>query len=69
MNDTALQAYAWVRARTAGILKDESGEGVISAAIVVLIMAFLGAAMWLAFDAIWSDTANRTSEQITKIGS
>jgi len=69
VNDTLLRAYIWVRAQTTGILKDESGEGVISAAIVVLIMAFLGAAMWLAFNAIWSDTAARTSEQITKIGS
>ncbi len=69
MNDTLLRAYVWVRARTTGILSDESGEGVISVAIVVLIMAFLGAAMWLAFNALWSDTADRTSEQITKIGS
>ena len=69
MNDTLLRAYVWVRARTAGIVKDESGEGVISAAIVVLIMAFLGAAMWIAFEEIWEDTETRTSEQINQIGS
>ena len=47
---------------------DEHGEGVISAAIVVLIMAFLGAAMWVAFNAIFSDAASNTSTQVDKIG-
>ena len=69
VNDALLRAYAWLRSRTAGIVEDESGEGVISAAIVVLIMAFLGAAMWFAFNEIWTDTETRTSEQINQIGS
>jgi hypothetical protein len=68
VTDTLLQAYVWVRARTTGILADERGEGVISAAIVVLIMAFLGAAMWVAFNEIWNDTATTTSEQVNTIG-
>ena len=46
----------------------EAGEGVISTAIAVLIMALLGAAMWLAFDRIFSDASERTGEQIEQIG-
>lgn len=48
---------------------DDRGEGVISTAIAVLIMALLGAAMWLTFDSIWSDTAQNTEDQVRIIGS
>ena len=41
--DLALRAYVWVRTLTVGIVKDEAGEGVISTAIAVLIMAAIGA--------------------------
>jgi len=41
---------------------------VISAAIVVLIMAFLGAAMWVAFRTIFNDTTENTSSQVSSIG-
>ena len=34
---------------------DERGEGVISAAIAVLVMAFLGVPMWVGFQQIWDD--------------
>lgn len=68
MNELALRAYVWVRVRTTGLVKDESGEGVISAAIVVLIMAALGALMWLGFKALWDDASTRTSEQVNTIG-
>lgn len=48
---------------------DQRGEGVISAAIAVLVMAFLGAAMWLAFDNVFTSTTDRTSAQVEQIGS
>jgi hypothetical protein len=48
--------------------RDERGEGVISAAIAVMIMAFLGAAMWLAFKGIFDDAASSTSQQVSEIG-
>lgn len=48
--------------------RSEVGEGVISAAIAVLIMAFIGALMWVGFRAIWDDAEQRTSEQIQQIG-
>ncbi len=47
---------------------DERGEGVISAAIVVLIMALLGAAMWVAFNSIFTDATNRAGDEINRIG-
>lgn len=49
--------------------RSERGEGVISAAIAVLVMAFLGVALWVAFKGFFTDTANRTGEQMRKIGS
>lgn len=49
--------------------QSERGEGVISAAIAVLVMAFLGAAMWLAFKGMFQDTADKTGDQVDKIGS
>ena len=48
--------------------RDERGEGVISAAIAVLVMAFLGAAMWLAFNTIFANTAKNACEQARRIG-
>ncbi|HEX4901430.1 MAG TPA: hypothetical protein VFV42_01380 [Acidimicrobiales bacterium] len=50
-------------------VRGDRGEGVISTAIAVLIMALLGAAMWLTFDSIWSDTAENTEDQVNIIGS
>ena len=50
-------------------LRGEKGEGVISAAIAVLIMAFLGAAMWIGFQQMWKSTEATTNERISQIGS
>ena len=47
----------------------DRGEGVISAAIAVLIMAFLGAAMWLGFQQMWKTTEATTNDKIMQIGS
>jgi hypothetical protein len=58
--------------RTRAVLRrlplDDRGEGVISAAIAVLIMAFLGAAMWVGFNAIWGDAEQNIGEQVDQIG-
>ncbi|MGH9158325.1 MAG: hypothetical protein ACRD1K_21370 [Acidimicrobiales bacterium] len=45
-----------VRGRT----NDESGEGVISAAIAVLVMAFLGVLMW----ALFKDTLTKANSNV-----
>lgn len=48
--------------------RDERGEGVISAAIAVLIMAFLGVAMWIAFSATFQNAAAHVNSQVNCIG-
>jgi hypothetical protein len=50
-------------------LRSDRGEGVISAAIVVLIMALLGAGMWVAFNQIWTSTEHKTEQNVSTIGS
>ena len=49
--------------------RGDHGEGVISAAIAVLIMAFLGAAMWVGFQQMWKSTEATTNDKIEQIGS
>jgi hypothetical protein len=68
MRDLPLAVYTRVKNLPVGVVRNESGEGVISAAIAVLIMAFLGAAMWLAFQAIFNDASNKTADQVDQIG-
>ena len=50
-------------------LRTDRGEGVISMAIAVLIVAFLGVAMWLVFKGFSKDTEKILDEQVKKIGS
>jgi len=70
---TAVVAYVLLRnaavatARRLGA--DERGEGVISAAIAVLIMAFLGALMWIGFRTIWEDSEDNIRTETERIGS
>lgn len=47
---------------------DDRGEGVISAAIAVLVMAGIGALMWVGFKAIWEDTEANTRDKVAEIG-
>ena len=72
MNEYLLRMYVWQRvARVAlvqRVAKDEAGEGVISAAIAVLVMAFLGVLMWQLFKGTLSDANNNVNEQINEIG-
>lgn len=49
--------------------RGDAGEGVISAAIAVLIVAFLGAAMWVGLSRMWDRTEQRTNTQVENIGS
>ena len=46
----------------------ERGEGVISTAIAVLVIAFLGVAMWFAFQQIFNDATDTTREQVQLVG-
>ena len=63
----------FVTAKTLGMsalerATDERGEGVISAAIAVLIMAFLGVAAWLAFKGIFDGASDKAEQQINQVG-
>ena len=49
-------------------LGGDRGEGVISAAIAVLIMAFLGALMWFGFQRMWQTTEQQTNDRVGQIG-
>ena len=64
-----VQAYATVIARRVTVTrKQERGEGVISAALVVLIIAFLAVAMWAAYQNLFAHAAEVTTKQVDLIG-
>ena len=71
MSDLALFAFVWQRTARAAlqdrILRNERGEGVISAAIAVLVMAFLGVLMWQLFKGTLTDSNTKVNEQIREI--
>lgn len=52
----------------ARLRRDERGEGVISVAIAVLIMAFLGVLLWTGFQRTLTETQQNVDDQVTKIG-
>lgn len=72
MTHALLPAYVWMQAwratTTARLRTDDRGEGVISAAIAVLIIAGIGALMWVGFKAIWEDTESNTKDKVAEIG-
>jgi hypothetical protein len=47
---------------------DDRGEGVISTAIAVLIIAFLGAALYLIFTQILNSSGSKASTTVDNIG-
>lgn len=49
-------------------LAEERGEGVISAAIAVLIIALLGAAMWAVFNGMMTSATGRINSAVESIG-
>lgn len=62
---TRLQAG---RAAPTPRLRGDRGEGVISAAIAVLVMAFLGVGMWVGLQSIWNTAEDNTADQVEQIG-
>lgn len=47
----------------------QAGEGVISTAIAVLIMALIGGLMWVAFQGVFRGAADRIEGEVQQIGS
>lgn len=66
INFAITRAHAAISSRDTFL--SESGEGVISSAIVVLIMAFLGVGMWIAFKAMMGSATTTISTQISQLG-
>ena len=48
--------------------RSDRGEGVISAAIAVLIVSAIGALMWVGFRQIWLEAETNTREKVSQIG-
>ena len=64
-----LVAPTWARARVHTRARtDQRGEGVVSAAIAVLVMAFLGAAMYVGFKQTLGSAQKKTDDQVACIG-
>jgi ABC-type polysaccharide/polyol phosphate export permease len=72
MSDHVLALFVWQQVARATLIqrvtRDEAGEGVISAAIAVLVMAFLGVLMWQLFKGTLSDANDNVNDQINQIG-
>ena len=61
-------AYRGAVMRARSRLTDELGEGVISTAIAVLIMALIGLAMWQLFDRVFTDAGQDIESNVNQIG-
>jgi hypothetical protein len=56
------------RADLARRWQDDAGEGVMSAALAVLIMAILGVALWGVLNGSMSSATGRITEAVNNIG-
>lgn len=71
LSDLVLVSYVLARSATATLrsrVGGDRGEGVISTAIAVLIVAFLGAAMYVVFTQILESSGTKASTQVNNIG-
>lgn len=64
----ALIAWHGLRRQVGERLTSEIGEGVISTAIAVLIMALIGLAMWQLFDRVFTDAGSNIESNVNQIG-
>ena len=60
-------SYQFLWARSRKRLGGQAGEGVISTAIAVLIMALIGAAMWALFQTVFNDAGERIQDNVEQI--
>jgi len=56
------------RHRTRRRTRNQAGEGVISTAIAVLVVAFIGIGLWRGFDLMVNSASQRTRAQVEQIG-
>lgn len=72
MTDPLLRLYVWQLTLRSAYRRPsngaERGEGVISTAIAVLIMAFLGVAVWAGFRMTLDNTQKKIDKNMEEIG-
>jgi Flp pilus assembly pilin Flp len=68
MHDALLRLYVRHTFGEHRVRRDDRGEGVISAAIAVLIVAFLGVAVWAGFSAAVKSSSDKVNANVDKIG-
>jgi hypothetical protein len=69
--ELAVQAWvAWqaLKLSARGRWSETAGEGVISTAIAVLIMALIGLAMWTLFSNVFNDAGAKIENNVNQIG-
>ena len=70
--ETALGAWVAVQVAAASVRRrltaDERGEGVISTAIAVLIMALIGLLMWTLFERVFTNAGTDIESKVNEIG-
>lgn len=64
----ALVAWQLVKLGVRDRLADEHGEGVISTAIAVLIMALIGLLMWTVFQRVFNNAGDQIESNVNDIG-
>jgi hypothetical protein len=71
MKERALQVWVAVQVTRFAVrrrLTDERGEGVISTAIAVLIMALIGLLMWTVFQRVFNNAGDKIESNVNNIG-
>jgi hypothetical protein len=72
VGDVLLLTYVLTRSAAkrlvARVAEDDRGEGVISTAIAVLIVAFLGVAAYLVFRGVLDTSGSKASTTVDQIG-
>ena len=64
----ALVAWQLLKLGVRDRLTDEHGEGVISTAIAVLIMALIGLLMWTVFQRVFTNAGEQIESNVNNIG-
>lgn len=66
--EAALRLWVGGQIALGRVRDDERGEGVISTAIAVLIMALIGLLMWTLFERVFTDAGSDIESNVNNIG-
>jgi hypothetical protein len=65
---TYVRVRCWCSCLRERVVTSERGEGVVSLAIGVLVMAFLGALLWVAFKSTLIHATTSVDQQVGRVG-